>query len=504
MIGEEKQNEKQNGYERAIKYIGIFGSVQGFSLFVNLVKNKFASKLLGTSGFGIIALYNRTLQMLSDFTNLSLSFSAVRKISEYYEEGDKEKLLYSIKVLRSWAFLTAVIGVIVSVSLSSFLGKIVFEGNEYYTSRFLLLSPVVGFMAITGSELAILKGVHKIDKVAIYTFISSLCALFVSVPFYFFMGIAGIFPSIFIVAFLQMSILLAFTVPSYKYVISPFSTDILRDGADMVKLGLGYIFAAIMGSGSMWLVCKMLVDIGNGETVGLFSIGYFLMNVVPGILLASIDSDFYPRLSAVNSNVGIRNKLVNEQAEVQLLIQSPILIGYVVVLPLLLPLFYDYEFIDAVPMVQISMFGMFIRTMTYPMSYLSLSCGDSGIYMFQEAVYDILFVILVIIGYKFGGLYGIGIAMAIVFILDWITVCCITGYKYAFCFCRSIYSSFFLQTVIFVSAIVCSCIFSVSEPLYWFTGFFCTVVSGIVSLYMFSNKVSLKGRFLKFMKRFLR
>ena len=132
MVKEEKNDEKQqNGYERAIKYMGVFGGTQSFSILLGMVKTKFAAKLLGASGLGMIAMYNRTLQMLSDFTNLSLSFSAVRQIAEAYEEGDKDKLLHWIKVLRSWAFLTAVAGFIFSLLLSPFLGDFVFEGNDY-------------------------------------------------------------------------------------------------------------------------------------------------------------------------------------------------------------------------------------------------------------------------------------------------------------------------------------------------------------------------------------
>ena len=59
-------------YRRTIKYLGIFGGAQGFSMVLNMVRNKFASILLGTRGLGFIALYNRTLQMFSECTNLSL------------------------------------------------------------------------------------------------------------------------------------------------------------------------------------------------------------------------------------------------------------------------------------------------------------------------------------------------------------------------------------------------------------------------------------------------
>ena len=151
MVKENRDDKKElNGYERAIKYMGVFGGTQSFAIILGIIKTKFAAKLLGASGLGMIAMYNRTLQMLSDFTSLSLSFSAVRQIAEAHEKGNYEELLHWIKVVRSWAFLTAVAGVFLSLLLYPFLGDWMFEGNDYYTSRFLLLSPVVGFMAIIG------------------------------------------------------------------------------------------------------------------------------------------------------------------------------------------------------------------------------------------------------------------------------------------------------------------------------------------------------------------
>ena len=504
MIKEEKNDEKQqNGYERAIKYMGVFGGTQSVSILLGIVKTKFAAKLLGASGLGMIAMYNRTLQMLSDFTSLSLSFSAVRRIAEAYEAGNEQQLLHWIKVLRTWAFLTAVAGVLVSLSLSPFLGDFVFEGHDYYTSRFFLLSPVVGFMAIIGSELAILKGVQRLYKVAVYTLWTSVLGLAISVPLYCYMGIAGIFPSIFIVSLSQMVVLLRYSVPIFKYRIAPFSKQVLSDGVEMVKFGIGYIIAAIMGSGSMWLVCRALIDVGNDKVVGFFSTGYFLMNLLPGILFAAIDSDFYPRLSALNRDTAAANRLVNEQAEVQLLIQAPMLMAYTMMLPLLVPLFYDYELVAAVPMTQAAMYGMLVRTMTYPMSYLPLSRGNSRVYMLQEGIYDLLFFVFVVLGYKWGGLLGVGIAMAVVLAADWMVVYAITGYKYSFRFTSSVYISFVVQTVMFALLMTVTNLYPDGWA-YWGGGMLCVVLSALLSLYMLSKKMSYVERLLNRVKRLLR
>ncbi len=504
MVKEEKHDKKEiDGYERAVKYMGVFGGTQSFAILLGIVKTKFATKFLGASGLGMIAMYNRTLQMLSDFTNLSLSFSAVRQIAEAHESGNEEDLLYRIKVLRSWAFLTAVVGVFVAIALYPLLGKWVFEGHSYYTSRFLLLSPVVGFMAVTGSELAILKGVHNLNKVAKYTLWTALLGLVISVPLYIFMGVAGIFPAIFLTTFMQMLILLIYSLPLYPYHISPFSRNVLRDGVDMVKFGVGYIFAAVMGSFSTWLVCKVLIDLGNDIIVGFYSAGMTMMSLLPGILFASIDSDYYPRLSSVNKDATAMRRLVNEQAEVQLLIQAPLLMAYLLALRLLVPLFYDFEILAAVPMTQLAMFGMFIRTMTYPISYLPLARGDSKVFIFQEAVYDIMYIIFIIVGYKLYGLSGVGATIAITYFIEWVVVSIIAFIKYKFVFSKELVRCFLLQLPIFLLMVIVTQTANDSTT-YWIIGILVIILSAVLSFYLLSKRLSLVKHLMGRVKRIMK
>jgi O-antigen/teichoic acid export membrane protein len=504
MVNEEKHDKKeQNGYERAIKYMGVFGGTQSFAILLGIIKTKFATKLLGASGLGIIAMYNRTLQMLSDFTNLSLSFSAVRQIAEAHKEGDAVKLQHWVKVLRSWTFLTAVVGVFLAIALYPLLGKWVFEGNDYYTSRFLLLSPVVGFMAIIGGELAILKGVQSLYKVAKYTLWTALAGLLVSVPLYFCMGVAGIFPAMFFTSFLQMAVLLYYSLPIFPYRIAPFSRRVLRDGLDMVKFGIGYIFAAIMGSSSTWLVCKVLIDLGNDTIVGFYSTALTLMSLLPGILHASIDSDYYPRLSSVNKDFVAMNTMVNEQAEVQLLIQTPLLLAYLLALQLLVPLLYDFELMAAVPITQLALFGMFIRTMTYPISYLPLARGDSKIFILQEAIYDVLYVLLVVCGYKFFGLIGVGAAVAIAYFLEWIVVCVISFFKYRFTLSKELTKCFVLQIPLFLLMLFVTQTFK-GGVVYWASGTLIAVASAILSFYLLSKRLSLIKHLIGRVKRIIK
>ena len=111
------------GYGRVIKYLGIFGGAQGVSVLLSMVRNKFASVLLGTGGFGVIALYNRTVQLFCDTTGLSLSLSAVRRLSDAYCNGDDGEVRHCVKVVRSIALLTGLVGMLLMMMLSPLLSQ---------------------------------------------------------------------------------------------------------------------------------------------------------------------------------------------------------------------------------------------------------------------------------------------------------------------------------------------------------------------------------------------
>ena len=500
----EQKKEKKDGYQHTIKYLGIFGGAQGFSMLLNMLRTKITSVLLGVAGQSIIAISNRTIQMFSDCTGLSLAFSAVRRMSDAYENCDDTVVGHCVKVVRSIAFLTGLLGMLLMLAVTPFISEWIFGGSsDYYLTKLLLLSPVVMLMAISNGEIAILRGTRRLNKVAIYSLATSIISLAISVPLYLFVGLGGIFPAIFASAFLQMCVLLYFTLPHYRYKVSPFSLNLLREGVDMVKMGAGYIFASILTSSAMWLICALLSDLGNGESAGLFSAGFVMITLLPGILFAALDSEYYPRLSGVAAKTDIRNAMVNEQVEVQLLVQAPLLMAFVVAMPLLVPLFYDAEFVLAIAMAQFAMFGMFMRTMTYPISFLPLVNNDTLVFVVLESAYNILLVTLVVLGFLYDGYMGVGVGIAVAHTVDFVVVYSVARFKYGMRLSVEAVRYFMMQLPLFVAVIAVSMSYSCSWY-YWLMGGVLVLVSSAVSLWMFSRMAvlpSIVGKISKVFKR---
>ena len=154
-------SDKEQGiYTHILKYIGVFGGVQGLSIIIGVLRNKLVAVLLGPAGMGLVSLFNTMLNFISQATSFGISFSAIRTMSELYDAGKPEELNNYVKVVRSWTLFTALLGILTCLVLSQLLNHFIFD-NEDHLYDILMLSPVVGMTAITGGEMAILKAIRQ-------------------------------------------------------------------------------------------------------------------------------------------------------------------------------------------------------------------------------------------------------------------------------------------------------------------------------------------------------
>lgn len=425
-----KKVEKDDSYSHILKYTGIFGGVQGLNILIAVVRNKLVAMILGPGGMGLLSLFNSTIKLVSDSTNLGISMSAVREIAEAYESGDEAKVSHIIKLIRVWSLLTALLGGLLCVALSPLLSRWTFSWGNH-TWHFVLLSVVVAFTAVTGGELAILKGVRQLRHLAVISVYGVLGALVTSIPLYLVWGEAAIVPSLIVIALLQM----LFTV-FYSYRLYPLclehSRRLLGEGMGMVRLGIAFVLAGILGSGAEFVIRSYLNNVGDLEAVGLYNAGYMMTVTYAGMVFQAMETDYFPRLSAVKGVGEQLNLVVNRQIEVSLLLISPLLVFFMVCAPILLPLLYSGKFLPVMGMMKITVLSMYFRAITLPIEYVSLAKGRSWVYLFTEAVYDVFIVFAVILGYHYLGLAGtgIGIVLAGLFNLVFVLVLTFKVYRY--------------------------------------------------------------------------
>ena len=482
--------EHDESYSHVLKYTGVFGGVQGLNVLVSLVRNKFVALLLGPGGMGLASLFNTTVSLISQTTILGLPVSAVKNLSEMVEKGDGERTSHFVNVIRGWSLLTALIGMLVCVVIGPFLSNTTFSWGDH-SLHFIFLAPAVGMIAITGGETAILKSHRKLGAIAIVQIISVMASLLISVPIYYFFWQAGIVPVIVLMAFVTMCATLWYSLRLYPLQLRG-TRGILGEGMEMVRLGVAFTLAGIIGSGAEMVIRSYLNVTGDLEVLGLYNVGYMLTITYAGMVFSAMETDYYPRLSAVNTDIEATNLTVNRQMEVSLLIISPMLTALIVFLPILIPLLFSSEFIDVVAMAQVSVLAMFFKVLTLPVAYITLARGKSMVYLILEASYFIVFVMLIIFGYEQLGLWGTGLAITLAHVFDYIMINGFAYMKYGYRVSATVIR--YAVVLVFLGVLAYVSTFLSDSLSRWICGVLLTIASTCFSLQVLRQKTHLWER----------
>ena len=461
-----KKASNTDSYLHILKYISLFGGVQVLNVLIGIVRNKCVAMLLGPQGVGLISLFNSSTRLIGDATNFGIPMSAVRNLAEDYDKGDEEKLTADIAVVRSWSLLTALLGLFICIALSPLLSRYTFSWDGH-TLHFVLLSPCVALTALAGGELAILKGVRKLGALAAISVYNVLAALVLTVPLYYLFGDTAIVPSLVLMALVQLLLTIVVSYRLYPPHVS-LRKSLLDKGWGMIRLGTAFVLAGILGSGAELIMMTM---------------------VYAGMVFSAMETDYFPRLSGVNSLRFTFNQIVNRQIEVTLLLISPLLSFFLLFLPQLILFLYSDKFLPALGMAQVLVLAMYVRAIRLPVEYIPLAKGDSRSYLILEGLYDLLLVSLVLLGFWKGQLFGAGLGVAAAGVLN---LGCVYGYAYARYDYR-LSSSVVVYTLIqmTIGLLVFFCVRSEHDSLRWGAALTLCLISTIVSLRVLRSKSGL-------------
>lgn len=488
-----EKTKRDNSYSHILKYTSLFGGVQGLNILVGMVRNKFVAMILGPDGMGLVSLFNSTIKLVSDSTNMGLPMSAVKNLSRAYDSGDDLLLSHEIKVVRLWSLATAVLGLVVCVLFAPLLNQWTFTWGDH-TLHFVLLSPVVALMAITGGEAAILKATRKLRQLAEISAYNVVLALVLSVPIYYFFGQSGIVPSLVLLALAQCLLTIGCSMRLYPFQV-PFSRRLFVEGSGMVRLGVAFVVAGILGSGAEFLVRTYLNNVGDLTSVGLYNAGFVMTITYSGMVFSAMETDYFPRLSGIGSLGAEFNSTVNHQMEVSLLLISPLLVFFMIGLPLLLPLLYSGKFLPVIGMMRFAVMAMYLRAMMLPIEYIPLARGDSHSYLLLETVYDVALVGCVIAGYHYCGLTGTGIGLLVATFLNFAVDVAYARGRYAYRLSGEIRRYAVVQMA--MGCVALAVAFLTDGFIYWVVGLLVACSSLAVSLRILHGKTHLWAK-LKF------
>lgn len=411
----------KTSYKDILKATTLFGSVHGLNILLNLVRTKLAASLLGPAGMGLNAIFNETRELVHEMSNIGLDQSGVREISIAcgMEEGDEKqkRLDESITLTRSWVLLLSVFGTLLMVVLAAPLSWITFS-NSSHALDFVLLSLAVGFSSLTCGEMVVLRAMRRLKLVAVVSILHVVVGILTTIPMYYFWGMNGVVAALVLMAFSMVVVTCCYSFREYKPSYR-FDWEFLKRGKKMLVIGLSFVVSGIVLHGSNLAIQSALNQLGTLESVGLYNVMYSIVIIYSSnLVFASLNTDYYPRLSSSFSNVVERSQVVNRQIEVSVGLVFPIVVAMMFFMPIIVPLISTNEFVSIVPAAQLAVLSLLFRALYLPLGYMPLSAGDSRIFLLLEALSCAIIIPCVIGGYLLLGINGLGIGLLMSNLVD--------------------------------------------------------------------------------------
>ena len=481
------KKQGEDSYQHILKYTGLFGGVQGLIILIGLVRNKAMAVLLGAAGMGFNALMMSVQTFASQATNLGLSFGAVPKLSEVYEQDNHSQLDYYIQVIRLWSMIAAVLGMLFCVVASGLVDNMTFTWGDHKL-HYAMLGVSVAMIAITGGEVAVLKATRCMGSLAKIQIYGAIGAVVLSVPLYYYWEQSGVIPAIVLIAALNMLLTVIHSYRCYPLKLR-FRKQHLRDGFGMLRLGVAFVLAAAIGSGAEMAIRAFLNVEGSMNDVGFYNAAYMITITYAGMVFSAMETDYFPRLSAVNKDINATNDTVNKQMEVSLLLLSPMLVALIMLLPILIPMLFRRDFLPVVAMAQVAVLAMYFKVQTMPVAYITLARSRSLSFLFLETMYYVALFVAIVAGYRCWGIWGTGVAIVLAHLLEYLVVNAYAYWQYGYRSTWQVGRYALLQMSI--GALAYGVSLWTEGWTYWITEAALTLVSTACSLYILHQKTRL-------------
>ncbi|HML70029.1 MAG TPA: oligosaccharide flippase family protein [Macellibacteroides fermentans] len=474
---------EQKDYKNIFKATGLFGGVQIISIVFSIIKTKIVAIWLGTTGFGIISIFNSTTTLISSLTNLGLQTSSVREIAS---AKDSDSLYEKISVTNKLAIATSVIGTLITIVISPLLSRWFFHNSDYIFP-FILLSSVIFLTGLYNQCYAILQGLRKLTFLAVSSVLGAFFGLIISISLYYFIGEQGIVWSLVLTALITFIIGYIYVKKTSVLYYSIPVKNALKKGLPVLKLGIYIALSNNVAYLVQFLLKAYLSNVADVAEVGLFQAGWSLNTMYVGMVFTAMSKDYYPRLcQSANINSALSDKM-NEQAEIGLLLLAPMVVLMMAFIDPVLNLLYSDEFLSVAPMTTMLLFGTLIQVASWSLGYVFLAKSDGKIYFINEVGTKVLMFPTYIIGYSIGQLEGLGVAFIVNQLIYIVWVGIVAKRRYSIMYSRKFLKLFAIIISVSTAHLLINRLFS--EIVMWNWVF--VIIISAYSLYQLNERIKI-------------
>ena len=477
-------------YKSIFKATSIFGGVQVFNIFVTLIRSKALAILIGTAGMGLNGLFISGLNLIKTISSLGISESAVRDISKAHSTGDTEHINRTFTVFKRWIWITAALGIIITVAFSPLLSIFSF-GSTKHTISYILLSVTFLFGALSGGIYTFLRGTRQIKYLAQANIFGAVTGLVVALPVFYFYGIEGVVPAIILTALGNYLVSLYFRSKVKFNKVNISWSETFSSGKPMVQLGLSLTFVNLLAAAVAFTLNAFISKTGNLSDLGLYNAGQAIVEGYVGMVFTAMATDYFPRLSGVIGDESKWKQLVNEQAELVIIILSIVLVLLISTTPILIRILLSKEFMASQDFILWAVLSIPLKGLVWVTGFVVLAKGDNKLFLIVEVVTNLILLGINLLFYKFYGLSGLGISIIVSYFISIIIMIAVLKSKYAFSFSKDVIS---LSLISLLSLSLCLVsIKCLDYPYAFYAEAVIVLITISYSLHELNKRVNLKG-----------
>jgi O-antigen/teichoic acid export membrane protein len=396
-------------YAQILRSTSLIGLSSVINIVFSIIRMKALAVLLGPAGVGLYGLYSLVADLATNLAGLGAQASGVRQVAEAAGGGDTARLGRAIAVLERVSLALGVLGAALLALLAVPVARLTF-GSALEAPGVALLGIAVFLRLAAGAPTAAIQGMRRIGDLARMTVLGAGLGTAATIPLVYFFGPAGIVP-----ALLAASLATLLAALWYRRRIAipaaPLTLPQVREEAGaLLRLGFAFMASALLTVGAAYAIRILILQRVGVEAAGLYQAAWGVGGLYAGFILQAMGTDFYPRLTGVARDHVQCNRLVNEQAQVSMLLAGPGLIATMTLAPLVLAVFYSAEFQPAVTLLRWLCLGMLLRIVAWPMGFIVLAKGAQRIFFWTEVAAAVVQVGLATLLLPVVGLTGAGVA----------------------------------------------------------------------------------------------
>lgn len=482
------KNEKKH-FRNSFGATLLFSGVQVYQIIIRIIKSKFVALFIGPTGMGISSLLHSTTDLISASTNLGLKTSGVKTVAAAHSDNDRMKIAKTIAVLRRLILLTGLLGMVICATLAPVWSKTSF-GNDNYIWAFVFVSLVILFDQLNGGELVLLQGMRQKKSLARANVIGQTVGLLLTVPLYYFFRLKAIVWVLVLSSFITLTISKYYTHKLHIERVSVTWKETFSIGKEMIRLGIFISMQFFLQQVVAYIVRNYVSSVGGVDEVGLYSAGTHIVSTYLGLVFSAIATDYFPRLAASKSNEEMRIA-VHTQCEIMLLLLAPLIVAFMVFVKPAIILLYSERFLPIEIMMYWYIGETLFKAMGWAVSYTLLAKAKPLYFFLNELGAKFYSVPLRLLGYKYFGLTGFGMAAVVSYILYLVQVLIVTRKLFDFKYDISMWKLLFLMSIPMVLVVAVKLLLPVTWG--YILGTLILVLLSIYVVYRLNKKMDLKS-----------